>query len=482
MQNQVPTRAAIDIGSNTLHIVVAQASPDDLHILADEVDMVRIGESVNATGEISPQKREQTFAVLHKYLDLAASHHAQPVLAVATEAIRKAKNGADFLAELQRETGLAVQLIEGEVEAVLSFYGATYELFLEPDAPSRVAVLDLGGGSAELVVAKRHEITWRTSLPIGSGWLHDRYLSSNPPTVDELDTARAFLKTFLDGLRVKSFPSALIVTGGSANSLLYLARSAFSLPAGETRLKRDDLVRCEGLLTALSAEEVAQRYEQPLSRAKILPAGAFMIRMVMERFQLQEIRVSPHGIREGALLAYARAGEQWLERVQQSVDGFSGAPSIQVDYKEDEPFASSGQRLVLERVRKMLEWRDEVLKHNDIEAVHKMRVATRRLRAVLDAYEILCDAKTFKRIYRRVKQIADILGMARDTDVMIDGLQQQLAQVSPEEQAGLHWLIARLDEYRQMHQDELEEFFEDFDEDAFKKRIESALFRVKEVK
>src|SRR5579871_3497270 len=107
-----PVRAAIDIGSNTLHVVVARASADGkmLDILADEVDMVRIGESVTATGQISPEKLDAAVSVLSEYKKLAEEHGAQEVFVVATEAIRQADNADDFIAQVKQRAGLQVQL------------------------------------------------------------------------------------------------------------------------------------------------------------------------------------------------------------------------------------------------------------------------------------------------------------------------------------------------------------------------------------
>src|SRR5216683_6996842 len=440
MQEQSPpVLAAIDIGSNTIHIVVARCQPDTLDIIEDQVELVRIGESVTATGAISPEKRDAAIAVLHRYRALAEQHSARQIFTVATEAIRKASNSEEFLEEIKRETGLEVLLISGNAEATLSFYGATYEESKQPDAPVRIAVMDLGGGSLELVTARNMHITWRTSLPIGSGWLHDRYLSSNPPTYDEVAVAEAFLQTYFRGLHLKHHPAVLIVTGGSANSLLFLARCAFNLGMQRTQLTQQDLIRCQGLLISLPAEEVAQRFEQPLGRARILLAGALIIQTVMSRLHMNEIHVSSHGIREGVLLAYERYGERWLEIVSQSAEVLDrmqqsdGKSEEFISYTpEAEPFAQSGRRLFQERTQKMLEWPEEVLKHEDVEAVHKMRVATRRLRATLDAYQSICDPKSFKKAYRQVTQIADALGAARDTDVMLLNLHAQLEQVKNE--------------------------------------------------
>jgi exopolyphosphatase/pppGpp-phosphohydrolase len=472
MQKQnAPVHAAIDIGSNTIHLVIARCKPDDLDILADELELVRIGESVTATGEISQQKLLGTIKTLCRYKSLAEQHGAGKILVIATEAIRQASNSSAFLEDVQRETGLKIHLISGTVEATLTFYGATYEEQKQPGAPALLGVMDLGGGSTELVTSKNMRIAWRASIPIGSGWLHDRYLKADPPAPDELSVAHTFLRAYIQRMPIKFQPPKLIVTGGSANSLLLLAQQAFRLGSATKHLTRDDLLRCEGLLTALTAEEISRRYKQPIARARILPAGALIIREMMARLQLNEIAISPHGIREGALLAYARYGKNWLEQI--SAEAAHGAQVENV--VREETFAEAGQRMLLDRVKKLLEWRDEVLKNEDIEAIHRMRVASRRLRATLDAFEPCCKPKPFKSAYRQVKAMAAILGTARDTDVMLEGLRLQSEHVPAEEQPGMQWLISRLSTYRQQRQQELEAYFEKLDETALRRQVESCI-------
>ena len=129
----------------------------------------------------------------------------------------------------------------------------------------------------------------------------------------------------------------------------------------------------------------------------------------------------------------------------------------------------------MERTKKFLEWPREILKHEDIEAVHKMRVASRRLRAALDAYQSCCEPKMFKKVYRQVKKAADVLGAARDTDVMLQNLQQQLAQTSTQHKAGVQWLINRLETYRQQTRQDLDAFLHALDEDKLKQQVRSCI-------
>src|SRR5260370_24922339 len=163
-EQSAPVLAGMDIGSNTIHIVVACCQPDTLDIIEDQVDLGRIGESVTATGAVSPEKRDAAIDVLHRYRALAEQHSAEQIFTVATEAIRQASNSDEFLEEIKRETGLEVLLISGSAEATLSFYGATYEESRQAGAPARIAVMDLGGGSTELVTARNMHITCLTSL------------------------------------------------------------------------------------------------------------------------------------------------------------------------------------------------------------------------------------------------------------------------------------------------------------------------------
>jgi CHAD domain-containing protein len=115
------------------------------------------------------------------------------------------------------------------------------------------------------------------------------------------------------------------------------------------------------------------------------------------------------------------------------------------------------------------------LKDEDIEAVHKMRVASRRLRATLDAFESCCEPKAFKQVYRSVTKAADRLGAARDTDVMIENLRGQLDSITSDEQPGMQWLIERLQSFRQEKQRELEEFLRYLDRKALEQQVDECI-------
>jgi CHAD domain/Ppx/GppA phosphatase family len=230
------------------------------------------------------------------------------------------------------------------------------------------------------------------------------------------------------------------------------------------------------LLNAMPAEEIAKRYEQQLERARILPGGALIIHTVMKWLELDKIRVSLHGLREGVLLAYARYGDSWLEQVN-DIASQEGKDSDEDKRAEEQKkdFVQFGQDALSKSAKKFVKWRDDILKNEDVEAVHKMRVASRHLRATLDAYESCCQPKIFKKLNKRIKTLADRLGTVRDTDVMLQGLHEQLSQMSSQDQAGVQWLIDRLETYHKPQEKVLEASLQKLDEKAFRQQVKTCI-------
>lgn len=476
-QDKRLTCAAIDIGSNTVATTIAHCKPDQLDVIKDESAMLRIEEDVKAKGEISAEKHDALLTTVRKYAEMAKQQEANAILAVATEAMRDAQNNQEVIDEIQRETGVQVNIIPGTIEAALTYHGATYG----PDIPPDAAVLDVGGGSSELVTARQRHITWLTSVPIGSSWLHDQYLPTDPPTEDEIEDAQGFIRHYLRNLHVPHLPLTLVVTGSSAKALLKMSKEALKLDEHSDHLTYKDISGCLTLLRTMPAEQAAQRYEMEAERAKVLPGGILLMLEMMAYLHLDEIRISHHGVREGMLLAYARYGEHWLDHadVKVSDDRIGQAPpvpkSAASQHAGNETFVESGHDELLKRAQKFTDWHDDVLKNEDVEAVHKMRVASRRLRATMDAYEPACKSKPFKQIYRQVKEAADLLGAARDIDVMTQNMRTMLEQAPEEEKAGVQWFIDRLSACRKQEQRRLGTYLQNLNEKTFEQKMEACI-------
>jgi exopolyphosphatase/pppGpp-phosphohydrolase len=311
---------AIDVGSNTIHLVVGVPQGehhDRLEILEDELEFVRLGAGVGNGGRIAPERIERGLAALRQMRDLARETGAQTILCGATEVMRKASNGPEFLARAKAELGLDIPVISGEQEAALTFWGATSDRAL--GQAESVAVADLGGGSMELVLGLGQRLTWRSSIPLGSGTMHDRFIQSDPPTPEEMAALRSDVASFLSTLDLpeqSGQEGLLIVCGGTATTLLAFSWSALGITPAQTSLSRAEVEEGIAMLLTYPAEEIASSYGVEAPRAQILGAGAAVLLELMRRLGVERMEISQRGIREGMILSYARRGTAWLEAAE----------------------------------------------------------------------------------------------------------------------------------------------------------------------
>lgn len=327
--------AAIDAGSNTIHLSVVRMGPDGrLRLLADTSDMVRLGADVTERGAIGPEREQNAIAAVRRQVALARDHGATRILAIATEGVRRATNAAAFLEHIRAETGLAFELITGEQEASLAYWGATSES--GASAPAHAAprgVIDLGGGSLELIIGEGDSVTWRSSLPLGAGVTRRRLLPHDPPSFAEIIAAYDAIRADLAACALPALPAPLAdltVCGGTATALATVAGRALRrqstgyLPAeGPTEgvaanvgrhrgLSKESLDALIGLLLTSQADEIARRYRVREERARLLLPGALTLFACMERFGVNQLWVSRRGIREGAITAWLRTHDGWL--------------------------------------------------------------------------------------------------------------------------------------------------------------------------
>ncbi|MGZ3675741.1 MAG: Ppx/GppA phosphatase family protein, partial [Ktedonobacterales bacterium] len=328
--------AAIDVGSNTIHQTVGRPTLDgyDLDYLADELELVRLGADVSASGALGQERMQRAISVIRHQTEVARQHGATLVLGIATEGVRAARNGTEFIERVRAETGVVLEVVTGEQEAALTYWGATSGLDGESggDAVSAMrVVLDLGGGSMEVVVGEGSRVEWRVSLPLGSGAVHDRYAPADPPNTEELARAHDAVREALDALNPPLPVSQLIACGGTATTLAYLGAKAFPpldptelAPSGNgavnggngallRELTRERLMQLLDLLRTMNAAQVTERFGVEEARARLLGAGGVVLLATMEWLGVDSLIVRKRGIREGAILAYAHVGERWLE-------------------------------------------------------------------------------------------------------------------------------------------------------------------------
>ena len=278
--------ACIDIGSNTTRLLVAEVRDGRLRHVLQERAFTRLG----AKGGIGPEKVAEVARAVAAQARVAREAGAERIRTVGTHAIRQADNQQDLVDAIEREAGVQVEVLSGEDEARLAFRGATHSLNGAPD--EEVAVVDVGGGSTEVVCGTRAEgVTWSISYKVGSGYLADHYLHGDPPTLDELQQARAHAREVFSALDAPH-PHAAYAVGGSATSLLCLVGGV---------LDRTTLHRAIDLLADVPADEIARRFELHRERVRLLPGGILLLDAAAEVLGAP-LQIARGGLREGALL------------------------------------------------------------------------------------------------------------------------------------------------------------------------------------
>lgn len=286
-------RACIDIGSNTTRLLVADCDGERLVEVHQERAFTHVRRALTPSEEIEAEKIDEVAAVVAGQLQRARELGANEVLGVATAAVRRAAN-ADALVSAVRETcGLKVAVLSAQEEARLAFAGAARTLGHAPPGP--LGVVDVGGGSSELVVGTAPDrIDWYASFPLGSGQLTDECLPSDPPSPEEIARAGKRISEALE--EVQPPPTACVVAvGGSATSLRRIAGPL--LDAGA-------FARVLTLLAAEPATEVARRFALDADRVRLLSAGLLILQAAAERFGAP-LEVGRGGLREGLLLEMA---------------------------------------------------------------------------------------------------------------------------------------------------------------------------------
>jgi exopolyphosphatase / guanosine-5'-triphosphate,3'-diphosphate pyrophosphatase len=286
-------RACIDIGSNTTRLLVAECGQGQITEVYQERAFTYLAWSGLPDGAIEPAKLDEVARVVAGQLDKARDLGCAEVRAVGTAAIRRAPNGQVLTAAVRDACGLEVEILTAEEEARLAFVGAASAIGPVPHGP--LGVVDVGGGSSELVVGEAPDrVAWSASFPLGSGDLARSHLRSDPPTADEVAAARSEVDDTLRDIEVPH-PEEAAAVGGSAASLSRLAGRILDAGAFAAALAE---------LIAAPRKDVARRFGLEVERVRLLPAGLLILQAASERFGTPLV-VAGGGLREGVLLEAA---------------------------------------------------------------------------------------------------------------------------------------------------------------------------------
>lgn len=309
--------AAIDIGTNSIHMVIVRVQPQlpTFTIIARERDTVRLGDRCFQTGNLKPELMERALASLSRCQQLAASYNADHIIAVATSAVREASNGRAFIQQIQQELNLSVDLISGQEEARRIYLGVLSGMELN-NRPH--IIIDIGGGSTELILGDSHEPRFLSSTKVGAVRLSAEYITTDPISDQEYEYLHAYIQGMLerpvDELKAflkKGEMVQLLGTSGTIETLANIhAREKLGVvpsPLTGYQLTRNDVT---DLLQRFRTFNYQQRCEIPglsTQRAEIILAGTMILQTVMVMLDLDSLVIGERALREGIIVDWMLA-------------------------------------------------------------------------------------------------------------------------------------------------------------------------------
>jgi exopolyphosphatase/guanosine-5'-triphosphate,3'-diphosphate pyrophosphatase len=282
--------AAIDIGSNTTRVLVAEPVDGQLKKVMEQRAYTRINKALDDEGAILPEKVAEVAEVVATQVRLARELGAETIRAVATAAVREAVNGEQAARKIGKAAGIPVDILSEQEEGRLSFVGATKTL--GHPVSGKVGVVDVGGGSTEVILGEvRGGAEEVRSWPVGSGALADELIVSDPPSAAEIRKVRDRIDDIFAGVEIEH-PMQAVAVGGSATSLRRLVGAV---------LEYETLERGIRVLCGDPAAEVARRFELDPERVRILATGVLLLEKLCELLG-QPLQIGKGGLREGVIL------------------------------------------------------------------------------------------------------------------------------------------------------------------------------------
>jgi len=283
--------SVVDVGSNTIHLLVGKVEGGAVLPVTGEKISARLGAGVEKTGRLDDERLALAAEAISLFAGIAALNGAPSPEILATSAVRDAQNGPELVERVREGTGLSMRLISGEKEAALGFRGALSAVGRE----GPVLVVDLGGGSAQLILGEASEgPEKRVSLPLGTNRTTERFVEADPPTDEELGALREHVPQLLPDWDVGE--AEVVAVGGSARAMLKITNDGLTVE----RLWRLSAEVREGSSGVLAREQGLAP-----ERARVLPAAITTLAVILEHFGKEALLVARGGIREGTLLALA---------------------------------------------------------------------------------------------------------------------------------------------------------------------------------
>jgi exopolyphosphatase/pppGpp-phosphohydrolase len=305
--------AAVDLGSNSVHLLVATIADQRLDALVDESVFLGLGISVDASGRLGPTARAALVDALVHDAEIALGLGATEITFVGTEPIRRAADAARIVHEVEQATGFPLHVLTHEEEAFLTVVGVTAGRLVDHET----LIVDIGGGSSEFCVVSPTEPPRAVGLKLGCARLTTRHVAGDPPTRPEVEAMIAEASVILADAPMAE-PTEIVGVGGTASNLLKVVPGARI----DLVLTRARVAEAMDILESETADEAVERHQIKPVRARILPAGAAIMDALMTRYGISRIRVSEAGIREGAILVVDRCGPSWRDQLAELAHGW----------------------------------------------------------------------------------------------------------------------------------------------------------------
>ncbi len=304
--------AAIDIGTNSTKMTLADVdAAGSVQVLAEDMDITRLGEGVDKSGSLSAAAMSRTLETLTRFAKQARDGGAVRLLAAGTSALRDASNGADFLAQAQEKAGVAIEIIAGEREAELAYKAVRSDSGLHLPPNGALLVFDIGGGSTELVLGDANGVGRHRSLQMGAVRVTERFLHSDPPTQAEQEEAVRFIDTAFAAFPAPDGPPLMVAgIGGTAVNIAAVTRGLNAPDSDTVNGATLTLADVDNALRRFAGVPLAERKRIPglePKRADVIGGGALVLSRLLRHFQADQCVVSARGLRYGLLAEAAQS-------------------------------------------------------------------------------------------------------------------------------------------------------------------------------
>ena len=293
--------ASIDIGTNTILLLIAEVEGEKIKPLFEMETVVRLGEGVHKRGILANEAMHRGIQTLSHYLKRCQAMGVGKIFAVGTSALRDAKNSREFLRLVNEKLNLSIKVISGEQEARLSFTAVSRDL---TEVNELILVVDVGGGSTEFILGRADQIERWTSLPLGSVRFTEQFIHSDPVQKEEWNAMEKKIRELLAKIPHSQEPFSVVAVGGTATTLASVEQGLKEFIPEKIHhfvLKREALKNQLPLYRSKTIEERKKIPGLPAARADVILAGGAILYLMMEELNCPSVLISCHGVRYGLL-------------------------------------------------------------------------------------------------------------------------------------------------------------------------------------